>query len=278
MSRKSECADRACNGHLLWHACGARASTMTSISLSALAIAIASSSIAANAVAKEVPKSGWSTSAELGILSTSGNSVGTSVTGEIDAQQELPDWTNQFTASAYFKDDEISNVDGEKIKQRSAERYAVSAKSGYKLEQPNSKLFVLGSHVNDTFGAYEKYSSLSIGHGSRWYESENKSLDIELGPGYSRGQRADGEIDNGATLRAAAAFKWQLSSSAAFSQTLSVEHSEENTRSNSETALITKIYGSMQMKAAFIARSDSEVPAGKKKTDTQTSLMLVYAF
>ncbi len=79
-------------------------------------------------------------------------------------------------------------------------------------------------------------------------------------------------------LRAAAAFKWQLSSSAAFSQTLSVERSEANTRSNSETALMTKVYGSMQMKAAFIARSDSEVPAGKKKTDTQTSLTLLYAF
>ena len=225
-----------------------------------------------------LPKTGWTTSAELGILSTSGNTVGTSVTGKIDAQQELTDWTNQFTASAYFKDDEITNANGEKIKQRSAQRYAVSAKSAYKLAQPNSKLFVLGSHVNDTFGAYEKYSSLAIGHGSRWFESANKSLDFELGPGYFRGQLADGSTENGLTVRAAAAFKWQLSSSAAFSQIVSVERSETNTRSNAETALSTRINGSMQMKAAFIVRSDSEVPAGKKKTDTQTSLTLVYAF
>jgi putative salt-induced outer membrane protein len=45
-----------------------------------------------------------------------------------------------------------------------------------------------------------------------------------------------------------------------------------------ETALSTKINGTMQMKAAFIARNDTKVPDGKKKTDTQTSLTLVYSF
>jgi putative salt-induced outer membrane protein len=242
--------------------------------LPALILIAASGSVAANEASKE----GWATSAELGILSTAGNTVGTSVTGKIDVRQELPHWSNQYLASAYFKDDENIAADGTTIKQRSAERYAVSAKSGYKLEQEHSTLFVLGSHVNDTFGAYEKYSSLSIGHGSRWYESEKTSLDIEVGPGYFSGERADGEVENGVTVRTAAAFRWQVSESSAFSQTVSVEHSAANTHSNAETALTARINGRMQMKAAFIARSDSNVPLGKKKTDTQTSLTLLYAF
>jgi putative salt-induced outer membrane protein YdiY len=45
-----------------------------------------------------------------------------------------------------------------------------------------------------------------------------------------------------------------------------------------ETALSTKINGTMQMKAAFSARSDTKVPEDKKNTDTQTSLTLVYSF
>jgi putative salt-induced outer membrane protein len=255
---------------------------MKSISFSALLLAIASSSVAANSMADEMantlPSTAWTAAAELGILSTSGNTVGTSVTGKIEVQQQLPDWINQFTASVYFKDDEITNAEGEKFQQRSAERYAVSAKSAYKLGPPNSTLFVLGSHVDDTFGAFEKYSSLSIGHGLRWYESENKSLDLELGPGYFHARRADDITENGLTLRAAAAFQWQLSASADFSQTLSVERSEVNTHSKSEAVLSTRINSSMQMKAAFIARSDSEGIPGRKKTDTQTSLTLAYAF
>jgi putative salt-induced outer membrane protein YdiY len=57
-----------------------------------------------------------------------------------------------------------------------------------------------------------------------------------------------------------------------------VERSTANTHSIAETALSTKINGTMQMKAAFSARSDSNVPADKKNTDTQTSLTLVYSF
>jgi putative salt-induced outer membrane protein YdiY len=45
-----------------------------------------------------------------------------------------------------------------------------------------------------------------------------------------------------------------------------------------ETALRTKINSTMQMKAAFNIRSDTNVPADKKNTDTQTSVTLVYSF
>ena len=45
-----------------------------------------------------------------------------------------------------------------------------------------------------------------------------------------------------------------------------------------ETALSTKINDTMQMKAAFSARNDTNVPDNKKNTDTQTSLTLVYSF
>ena len=34
----------------------------------------------------------------------------------------------------------------------------------------------------------------------------------------------------------------------------------------------------MQMKAAFLVQNDSDVPVDKKRTDTQTSLTLVYSF
>ena len=45
-----------------------------------------------------------------------------------------------------------------------------------------------------------------------------------------------------------------------------------------DEALSTKINGTMQMKAAFSARNDTNVPENKKNTDTQTSLTLVYSF
>ncbi len=165
-----------------------------------------------------------------------------------------------------------------RIAQRSAQRWALSAKAAFKLLGEGKRAFVLGSHVNDRFGAYTRYSSVSVGHGSQWFKSYDKTLDVEIGPGYFSGERATGEEESGMTVRGAAQFRWAVSPSAAFVQSVSVERGTSNTHSIAETALSTKINSTMQMKAGFSARNDTNVPAGKKNTDTQTSLTMVYSF
>lgn len=220
----------------------------------------------------------WTTSAELGAITTSGNTVGTSITGKIDAKQELEQWSNQYILSAFFKEDEKLDENNNKVTEKSAERYLVSAKAAYKLTEEFDKLFVFGSYTDDKFGAYLKYTTLAVGYGTRIYNAEDKSLDVEIGPGYFTGERSTGETENGLIVRGAAAFNWAISESASFAQTLSVEYGDDNTRTIAESALLAKINGSLQMKAAFLVQNDSEVPVGKKSTDTQTSLTLVYSF
>ena len=216
-------------------------------------------------------------SAEVGAITTSGNTAGTSVTGRFEVLQDLPLWSNEYTGNGYFKEDR-TRVDGEETTQRSAQRYQVGAKAGYKLLEENATLFVLANHSEDKFGAYTRSSSLGVGHGFRWYQSSNKTLDMEAGPGYFSATRATGEKENGLVLRGRAAFRWKLSDNAAFAQMLTVERAGWNTHSTSETSLSTRINGSMQMKAAFSAINDSSVPADKQNTDTQTSVTLVYSF
>ncbi|HJV02851.1 MAG TPA: DUF481 domain-containing protein [Burkholderiaceae bacterium] len=249
---------------------------MKAIPLSALALALAIAH--GGALARTAPERTWNTSAELGAIATSGNTVGASITGKIDARQELEDWSNEYVASAYFKEDETHNAAGQTVRERSAERYSLSAKAAYKLLEEGEKMFVLGSHVGDRFGAYSSYSTLGVGHGSRWYTDEDKSVDVEIGPGYFSGRRAGGEIEQGFTIRGAAALKWQVSDAAVFTQNLSVERGTSNVHSLAESALRTKINSTMQMKAAFSVRNDTDVPADKKNTDTQTSVTLVYSF
>ncbi len=223
-------------------------------------------------------KKTWQTSAELGAITTSGNTSGTSITGKIDAKQELTQWSNNYILSAFFKEDEKTDAEGNKIRERSAERYLVSAKGAYKLTKEFDNLFVLGSYTDDKFGAFSQYTSVAAGYGSRLLNMENKSIDVEIGPGYYTAKRATNEKEKGLLARSAASFKWVLSESANFTQTLSVEYSSDNTRTVAETALSARINGAMQMKAAFLVQNDSDVPVDKKNTDTQTSLTLVYSF
>lgn len=244
----------------------------------ALSLSLALFAAPGAAYAEDTPDSTWSTSAELGAITTTGNTSGTSVTGKVDARQELESWSNEYQFAGFFKEDQTRNEAGEKQRTRSAERFAISAKAAYHLEDERKKLFVLGSVVDDKFGAYTRYSSLSVGHSARWYKTRDKSLDIELGPGYFRGTRATGETENGLTVRGAAAYRWQVSPTALFTQSISIEKGTSNMHTQADTALATKINGTMQMKAAFSARNDTSVPVDKKGTDTQTSLTLVYSF
>ncbi len=238
---------------------------------------LVSALLAASAQAADEPKV-WTTAAELGAITTSGNTSGTSVTGKIDAKQELTSWSNEYVFSAFFKEDEKLDANGDAYNEKSAERYFVSGKGGYKLDNDNAKLFVFGSHTKDEFGSYLDYSLVSIGYGDRLYQNDTMTLDVEIGPGYFHGKTALDTTEKGAMLRTAANFDWTVSENATFRQTLSIDKGADNTRTASETSLSAKINGRMQMKAAFIVQNDAEVPVGKKATDTQTSLTLVYSF
>jgi len=243
----------------------------------ALALSLAHGYACADSLSTETHY-GWNTSAELGAITTSGNTVGTSVTGKIDARQELADWSNEYILAGYFKDEEVTDDNGEKVRERSAQRYSLSAKAAYKLLQDQDKLFALATHVDDRFGAYIRYSTIGVGYGTRTYASDTHTLDLEIGPGYFRGARSTGETESGMTVRGAANLKWKLSENAQFSQNVTVERGTSNIHSQAETALRTKINSTMQMKAAFNVRNDTNVPADKKNTDTQTSVTLVYSF
>lgn len=249
-----------------------------SISHHALALSLLTIALSGSVLAETTPVKSWSTAAELGAITTSGNTKGTSVTGKIDSKQELEHWSNEYVLSAYFKEDEQKDSSGVTRNKKSAERYFVSGKGGYKLDQDNATLFVFGSYTDDAFGAYSKYSLVSLGYGDRLYQDDNKTLDAEIGPGYFSGRTSDDRTENGLMLRSAANFNWAFSDTASFKQTLSVEVGSDNTRTAAESSISAKLNGKMQMKAAFLVQNDSDVPLGKKKTDTQTALTLVYAF
>ncbi len=126
-----------------------------------LADSVPSSSYFTQAPSTAIPEgSSWYTSAELGAITTSGNTEGTSVTGKIDARHEMANWSNEYIFSGYFKEDVNHHDDGTTTRTRSAERYSLSAKAAFKLLEDGNRAFLLGSHVNDKFGAYTRYSSV----------------------------------------------------------------------------------------------------------------------
>lgn len=233
--------------------------------------------------APDTPKP-WLVSAELGAIHTTGNTETSSVNGKLDITQNLERWRNQYVASALYKRDELKQDDGSKVSETTAEKYFVSAKSAYLMSDEFSRLFVFGSHTNDEFGAYRKYTTVALGYGARLVERDSLSLDVEVGPGYFWGDKVvDEELntyssEEGFMVRALGELVWRITENATFNQKLGAEAAEENTRYTSDTSLSTKISDRMQMKIGYTVNHDTSVAMDKESTDTTTYINLVYNF
>jgi putative salt-induced outer membrane protein YdiY len=233
----------------------------------------------------------WDVTSEVGAIVTSGNTSTTTLKGGIKAKHHLESWNNEYKLSGIYKEDEIENDAGEREKERTNEKYSASAQGNYKLNEDHSHLFVYGSYDSDYFGAYRNEAVLSVGYGLRLLNRDDMYLNAEIGPGIKRfeHQEDSSELDeNGLALAgqteseaigvAKLDYNWQISDNARFTQLLSMEYGDTNTKTVSESALLTKINGSLQMKFAYNITHNSDVSDDKENTDTETSLTLVYSF
>ena len=243
-----------------------------------------------SALASEEQKT-WEVTSEVGAIITSGNTETTTLKGGIKVLHNLENWNNEYKLDGIYKEDEVENDDGTKEKQRTNEKYSISAQGNYKLNEKHAHLFIYGSHVSDYFGAYRSESVISAGYGLRLLNETNMKLNAEIGPGYKyfkypdiseevdeNGNSLAGEYEGEVIALGKVDFSWRISDNARFTQLVSVEYGDTNTKTRSETALLTKINGSLQMKVAYNITNNSDVADDKEATDTETSLTLVYSF
>ena len=257
--------------------------------LKALSILVAASA-ATSAFAADETKT-WDVTSELGAIITSGNTETTTLKGGVKVLHNLENWNNEYKLDGIYKEDEIENEQGVKETQRTNEKYSISAQGNYKLNEKHSHLFIYGSHVSDYFGAYRNESVISAGYGLRLIDRSDMWLNAEIGPGYKYFQYPDdstevdengnslaGEREGEAIALGKVDYNWQISDSARFTQLVSVEYGDTNTKTRSESAILAKINGSLQMKVAYNITHNSDVADDKENTDTETSLTLVYSF
>ncbi|MCU4676592.1 DUF481 domain-containing protein [Catenovulum sp. 2E275] len=222
---------------------------------------------------------------ELGVIATSGNTESTSLKGKLKITQELENWKNNYQLDTLYKKDEVTVEDdaGNDVteEQTTAQKLFVSAQGDYKLNDEHAALFIYGSYTDDRFSGYDYQSVVAAGYTDQLFTTTNSFLKYDIGPGYTFNETDDGEKNESAIVRLAAEYQYKLSANAKFSQLLSTEaalESSENTRTKSETSVSANLMGNLSMKAAYTVIHNSEVPANKEKTDTMTSVTLVYIF
>jgi putative salt-induced outer membrane protein YdiY len=218
----------------------------------------------------------WEGEAELGVLTSSGNTDETNINSGLILTHEGVTWRNKGDFStAYSKTDD----------ETTAEEYRAALETNYKFDE-KQYWFLRGSYEKDRFTGYEFESTVTTGYGSRLWNSGKRSfLDLSIGAGYRYNKleerSSDGEDTEKETIgRLAGQFNFALSDNALFRQKLSSEIGldENNVISQSETAVQANIVGNLSLKAAYRVKHVSDAPAGTEKTDTETSISLLYGF
>jgi putative salt-induced outer membrane protein len=225
---------------------------------------------------------GWSGKGELGFASTHGNSRSESLNARVGFDYKSDAWTHRFSLAGVRARNEVSaDRDGDGVPETdlelSANRYQVGASSARRTTEYAYWIGAL-RYEQDDFAAFEWQQTAALGYGYEFFhEREDLSLSTEIGPGLRRAKdRASGEIENGVIGRAKIDYAQRLTDNTDLVNTLLVEAGSDNTFAQNDLGLVVAMNSSLALKAGVQLRHNTEVPAGVKRTDTLTTVNLVY--
>ncbi|MBT1443568.1 DUF481 domain-containing protein [Shewanella sp. JM162201] len=212
--------------------------------------------------------------AELGATLTTGNTDTSSLKGRLGLKHELGNWENQYVLEALYKED--TDV-------VTAERYFAGAQGNYRFDD-DDYLFANSNYEQDPFTGYDYKFTAAAGYGHRFVDTGKTIFDVEIGPGYQY-QRLDSEqaqllgysSDASVVAHGVMNFETEISDSSKFRQLVVADYGDK-LEARSETSLTASIIGALAMKFAVVVRYNSEPLEGKKSTDTETNMTLLYAF
>jgi putative salt-induced outer membrane protein len=234
----------------------------------ALAFAVLIAPVAAFGQDAEEETSPWSGKATLGYLATSGNTENSTLNTGFEVGYTSGKWAHLLQAAAITaSEDEVTT----------AEAYDLGWKSERKITD-HDFLFGRLQWRKDNFGAYDTQFSQTLGYGRRLIDGKKHKLNVELGLGARQSELQLGGKEDETIFTVGGYYTWSISETAEFRQSLKTEAGDENTYTESVSALSAKLFGDLALVASYTIKNNSDVPPLTEKTDTYTALSLEYVF
>ncbi len=208
------------------------------------------------------------TEIELGAIFTSGNTQERNV-----AYGVVVDWVRELWEYQFTSDGLRNRKDGE----TTAQRFYHVARGRRDLSE-NNFLGIRGAYEDDRFNGYDYQADITATYGHTWLTNrDNMNLDTEIGPGYRISESIEENLSE-FIVRAAAEYEWGISETANFYQTLALEFGQDTSIYRSESGIESEVMENISLRFSINIRHQTEVPENRSKTDTQTSITLVWNF
>ena len=212
------------------------------------------------------PIATWKSDAELGFISTSGNTETDSTNAKLNVSYEKNKWRHEGKLASF------SSSTGS---QKTADRVNIAEKSNYKITD-HHYAFISIDYEADKFSGYEYRASEAIGYGYRILPSEATTLDLFIGPGARQSKLDDGTSEDESILKLGLNFLLKINKTSEFSESITSEIGDDTTITKSISALTSSVSDKLSLKLTYTIKDTSNVPPLVEETDTELSVSLVY--
>jgi putative salt-induced outer membrane protein len=222
--------------------------------------------LAVMAIAQPV-RAEWSGKAELGASMATGNSDSQSANGALEFTYKADKWENLLGFMGNYGSDGNTTT---------AQRWEVRGQTNYSFTE-RAYWFGAARYDDDRFSAYDYQASLATGLGYKFYDTENTKLWVQGGPGYRvTKERETGDTVDGVIFRGNVGFEKQITETTKVVNLFLIESGSSNTYLQNNLGLEVTISGSLGLRVGYEVRHNTDVPVGVDKTDTLTTVGLMY--
>ena len=213
-------------------------------------------------------ETGWVGSFSLGAIFTSGNTETRHLNGGI--KQKIADerWSHEVEASLLRHDTP------EKV---TAERYLGNYKAAYRY-RPRMEIFVDFRGLKNRFAGYDFQLYETMGYRLTLVDKPKDTFKVEAGYGFTQMREIDEVKEQTTVLRLEYEYIHQFENKNQFSTDLLALAAEDNTHFHSETKVKAPLLWNIAIEFTIKVNHNTIVPDNKEKTDTTTTIGLVYDY
>lgn len=207
-------------------------------------------------------------SVKFGFIGTSGSTQTSSLNTGFSVSYAKERWEHDASIAALF---------ASKNDAATAEAYETAWRGRWEFSERD---FVFGrlNWRKDRFAAFDTQFSQTLGYGRRMLAGPTHTLNVEAGAGARQSEDQLGASQKETILFGGLDYRWHFSETARFAQTIAIEAGGDNTFIESKSSVSASLIGALSLVASYTARNNRNVPAGTRKTDTQTAISLEYSF
>jgi putative salt-induced outer membrane protein len=231
-------------------------------------------------IAKVFAQAAWSSRSEAGFVAARGNTSTETANLKFEIVREQNKWKNTFDASGLY---------GKTSTTQSAQRWEARDQVDH-LFSGRSFWFGAVRYEDDRFNGFDYQTTVSTGLGRKFIDSDKTKLSAQIGFGYRQlrpeellldetgdvVQRVVGPRDSDLVGNGAFTFEHSFNEATKVLDSLLLESGETNTLTKNDLALQVKMTRVLAISLGLSVRYNSLPQDGLKKTDTLSTVNLVY--